>query len=152
MEAVGNWDMPRADVQLRCRVAIVLALLTCCRCGGTPLAPSTSLVGDWSGRDVPLHFAFLRMRFTQQGSTISGVACYDDAGVGVFKDVSVSVQYPTISFDVALSNPTLSRARFSGQMAADGSIRGLFGFRDLPGSQMTLNRVIGTTSGELCPP
>jgi hypothetical protein len=44
----------------------------------TPIVPSSSMVGDWSGRVAPFHFAYLEMRITQHGSSIDGVACYTD--------------------------------------------------------------------------
>jgi hypothetical protein len=83
---------------------MMIAVLACCRCGA-PLAPSSSLVGDWSGRVAPLHFAWLSIRFTQQGSTITGVACYQDPegaadGKGIlFSSVPVTVDYPDITVE-----------------------------------------------------
>jgi hypothetical protein len=124
------------------QVAIVTAFLACCHCGA-PLAPSSSLVGDWAGRVAPAHFATLSIRFTQQGSTISGVACYEDPegaadGKGVlFTGVPVTVNYP----DITLENQSGSfRFWFDGHMTSGGSIQGQSGSAPGSGYPMSIER------------
>jgi hypothetical protein len=121
---------------------MVIAFLACCRCGA-PLAPSSSLVGDWTGRVAPAHFAWLSIRFTQQGSTITAVACYqdpegapDNRGI-LFSGVPVTVHYP----EITLENPSGSfRFWFAGRMTSDGSIQGQSGGAPGTGSPMSLAR------------
>jgi hypothetical protein len=56
-------------------IGSMFALIACISCG-SPLPPSSSAVGDWEGRDAPLHFEYLHIRFTQQGTNLQGIACY----------------------------------------------------------------------------
>jgi len=123
--------------------AMMIAVLACCRCGA-PLAPSSSLVGDWSGRVAPLHFAWLSIRFTQQGSTIAGVACYQDPegaadGKGIlFSSVPVTVDYPDITVEAQIGS---FRFRFAGRMTSDGTIQGQSG--GAPGTRYPMSLVRG---------
>ena len=104
------------------RLAVVIACVACSTCG--PTIPSSSLVGDWTGRVAPLHFVTLEMRFTQQGSSRTGVACYMDPegstdGKGIaFSNAPVSIDLPNVS--VTMQNWPLS-FWFGGQLQSDGS-------------------------------
>jgi hypothetical protein len=81
------------------RIAVKSTLVTLLLCGTgcNPLAPS-EMVGDWSGRDVPLHFAYVEIRFQQNGSEISGTACYFDGDLLEFTGVPVTVDGSRVTF------------------------------------------------------
>jgi len=123
---------------------LILVLLIACGGCGAKLAPSSSIVGDWSGRVAPLHFAHLSIRFIQQGSEITGIACYQDPegaadGKGIlFRDAPVSVDYPNVSLSVG-SPASFS---FSGRFQPNGELKGSSGNGNSRGSgyPMTLGR------------
>jgi hypothetical protein len=109
-------------------ILIAVLMIACCRCGPT-LAPSSSIVGDWTGRVAPLHFAWLSIRFTQHGSQITGIACYQDPegsidGKGIlFRDVPVSVDYPKVFLIDARSGFS-----FTGRFQPNGELEGTSGY------------------------
>jgi len=112
------------------RVVVVVACFMSSTCG-PPTVPSSSIVGDWSGRVIPLHFAYLEMRFTQQGSSITGIACYMDPegstdGKGVvFSNAPVVIDNPQVSVSAPwFGGP--SQFWFRGQFQLDGTISGLY--------------------------
>jgi hypothetical protein len=108
---------------------VVVLLITCWGCGSS-LAPSSSIVGDWSGRVAPFHFAWLSIRFTQQGSEITGIACYQDPegstdGKGIlFRGVPVSIDYPNVSVSVGTPVWFSFSGRFQPNGELDGTSRG----------------------------
>jgi hypothetical protein len=75
----------------------VVAALVLCSTGCNPLSPS-EIVGDWSGRDVPLHFAYVEIRFQRNGSAVSGTACYIDGDLLEFTGVPVTVDGARVTF------------------------------------------------------
>ena len=87
------------------------------------------MVGNWSGRVAPLHFAYLEMRITQHGSSVTGVACYMDPegatdGKGVlFSNAPVVIDNPNISVS-GQSGPLTFE--FQGQFQKDGTISGQY--------------------------
>src|SRR5262245_46496115 len=104
------------------RFTVAIALLVCAGCG-SPMAPST-VVGDWTGRVAPLHFAWLSIRFVQQGRTISGIACYQDPegaadkkGI-LFRDVPVTINYPQVMVQTETGS---FRFWFSGRFDSDAT-------------------------------
>ncbi len=96
---------------------VVLVLIACATCG-SPLPPSSSAVGDWEGRDAPLHFEYLHIRFTQQGNNLLGTACYTSDVHLVFGGVPAQVNYPHVS----VSAP--NGFTFVGEFQANGTISG----------------------------
>jgi len=98
-------------------IGLMFALIACMNCG-SPLPPSSSAVGDWEGRDAPLHFEYLHIRFTQQGSNLQGMACYTSDVHLVFSGVPVLVNYPRVS--VSAPNGFM----FVGEFQANGTISG----------------------------
>ena len=124
---------------------IIVAVLAVSHCQA-PTSPST-LVGDWDGRIVPFHFAHLTMRFTQTASGVAGVACYqdpegssDDVGI-LFKNVPVSISYPSISVQGVAGGVTFS---FSGTVTDNVTITGQYRYGNGPVSPMSL------TPGSYC--
>jgi hypothetical protein len=96
----------------------MFALLVGCVDCGAPVPPSSSAVGDWEGRDAPLHFEYLHIRLTQQGSNLQGTACYTSDVHLVFSGVPVLIHYPRVS--VSAPNGFM----FAGEFQANGTISG----------------------------
>ena len=116
---------------------------TLCSSGcSNPLAPS-KIAGDWSGRDVPGHFAYIEIRLAQQGSGMVGTACeFDGVSLG-FAGVPVTVDHSTVTFTVypGSANPQT----FVGRFTSDGKqLKGSFTTRP-PYTDIVLER-----GGNLC--
>ena len=77
--------------------------------------PSTVLNGVTA---APLHFEYLHIRLTQQGSNLQGTACYTSDVHLVFSGVSVVIHYPRVS--VSAPNGFM----FAGEFQANGTISG----------------------------
>jgi hypothetical protein len=104
----------------------------CCSACSSPLPPSSTIVGDWSGRVSPAHFESIQIRFEQRGSTLVGTACHVSDAHLSFADLPVAVDYPRVSFTVDAQHlrpgisPTLVGMSFSGSFRADDTLRGSF--------------------------
>lgn len=105
------------------RVLMVAACAAFTSCG-PPTVPSALLVGDWNGRVAPEHFRTLAIRFTQEGSAITGRACVVDGNELIFRDAPVGVDNPNITIDVVAGQ---SRFVFKGVVDATGTIAGASG-------------------------
>ena len=116
------------------RIAMVVALLPFCGCSRS-LEPSL-IFGDWSGRDVPAHFAYIEIRFERDGNDITGKACrFDGVSLG-FTDSPVTVDGRRITFSVPVgSRPKVFRGEFD---SAGTQING--GWTDSPQTRITLKR------------
>jgi hypothetical protein len=61
-------------------------------------------VGKWSGRVAPLHFSYLDISFTQEGTRIVGTACrWDGSVVPPYVSATgwtVFVDYPDVSIPI----------------------------------------------------
>ena len=101
---------------------LMTALIGCVSCGPM-LPPSSTAVGDWSGRNAPLHFAYFWLRITQQGNRLQGTACYTSELDRVFGGVPVAIDYPNIS----VSGP--DGFSFIGKFQNDGTVSGSLRFR-----------------------
>jgi hypothetical protein len=101
------------------------------------------MVGDWSGRVVPFHFAYLEMRITQQGSSVTGVACYMDPegstdGKGIlFSNAPVVIDNPNVSVTTQSGDFTF---HFNGQFQSNGTIAGQYQSGSSNVIAMTLSR------------
>jgi len=123
--------MSVAKVRLNRLVALAA---TCCglTCGGSsPLPPSSSIVGDWSGNVGIAHTDDLQLRFQQNGTSIEGIACRWDDGVLLFSGVPVRVTYPNVLFTVLPQNTEPCCAFYAGKqffarLMADGTLSGGF--------------------------
>jgi hypothetical protein len=122
-------------------VFIAWALIACSGCR-TNLPPSSSVIGDWSGRVVPNHSANLMLRLTQGGPDLVGTACYQDTegpGNGVrFSGVPVQVSYPNAYLAVPMGSD-LAGWSFIGAFTSDGMLTGHYAQGNV-GSDMVLTR------------
>lgn len=61
------------------------------------LSPQWTVTGSWAYRSGKFAYWFLELE--QQGDTITGIACYGDAGA-LYRNVPVSGQFPRITGQV----------------------------------------------------
>jgi len=123
------------------RVVGGLALLSLALGCGNPLEPSL-VVGDWSGRNVPSHFAYIQIRFERQGTGLVGTACSFDGPYLSWTGVPVTINDREISFRVTHSSGSTSV--FRGEFNEEGTaING--SWDSSTGSKVTLQR-----GGNLC--
>jgi hypothetical protein len=99
----------------------LVAALVVCSTGYNPLSPS-EMVGDWSGRDLPLHFAYVEMRFQRNGSAVSGTACRYDGDLLSFTGVPVTVDGTRVTF--AAYPATSTEQVFEGRFTDDDTLKG----------------------------
>jgi len=137
------------------RAWIALVLLPTSGSCGSPAAPSTptTVVGDWMGQVAPLHTAYLSIRFTQQSSGVTGVACYQDAEIagngntGIrFSNVPVTIAYPRITVQAP------DGFRFEGTFTSDGTISGSSGTNNYPMSILRGGNYCGLSLGDAARP
>jgi hypothetical protein len=96
---------------------ILATLLLCGNGCSSPVAPS-AIVGDWSGRDVPAHFAYIQIRFERHGSGVSCTACrFDGVDLG-FSGVPVHVDGSRVTFTAYPEEPNAHT--FIGRFTSDG--------------------------------
>jgi hypothetical protein len=90
---------------------------------GSPLPPSSSVLGNWESTELAGHSDSLGMHLQQDGSQIQGVACYAEGPYIIFTGVPVRVDYPNVSFVVPGSGTT-----FVGAFTSGGAIHGYLRF------------------------
>ena len=93
------------------RLALGVALIASTNCGLWPTGPSRSLAGSW--RSPGGRASTFELSITQDGDTISGVACNTDSGFLLFRDAPVRGDYPDVSFTAP------NGATFSGRFEDD---------------------------------
>ena len=128
----------------RSRLVVVVWVTTLSFGCSSPLKPSL-ITGDWSGRDVPSHFAYIEIRFEQQGSQVVGTACSYDGPYLNWTGVPVTVDDRRITFSVRTSAGTtrVFRAEFNEEGT---SLKGSWVSQaGQSGSEVTLQR-----GGSLC--
>lgn len=111
-----------------CRASFGALVLAAACDSGAP--PSSSVVGDWSGRVAPAHFDTLMIRLQQSGGRLTGTACFDSSGIRVFHDAPVTVDYPNVRVEVLPENTQACCAAFAGwlfvgQFTKDGLLDGV---------------------------
>ena len=80
------------------------------------------MVGDWSGRDVPLHFAYVEIRLQRNGAAVSGTACYFDSDLLEVAGVPVTVDGARVTFT---GYPGTSAEQvFAGRFTDDETLKG----------------------------
>jgi hypothetical protein len=95
----------------------IVGLLMACACWSgcgerTVLPPSSIAVGDWAARLPNTHTGSLMLRLQQDGSTIRGTACEEDAGFVGFRNAAVTVNYPQVT--IAFTPETEFCSSFAG--------------------------------------
>ena len=120
---------------------IVATLMLCSSGCSNPLAPS-AILGYWSGRDVPAHFAHIQIRFERQGSGISGTACRFDGVNLTFSGTPVAVDGSRVTFTPFPGEP--NAPTFVGRFTSDGkTLKG--SWTRSPSQEIVLER-----GGNLC--
>jgi hypothetical protein len=97
----------------RTLVLFAIGIATACD-GGAP--PSSSVVGDWTGRVAPAHFNYLSVRVQQSGGRLTGTACYESNGYLAFRDAPVTINYPDVRVVVSIENAEACCGGFAGWM------------------------------------
>lgn len=78
------------------RLVLEVAVIASFSCGIWPTGPSRSVAGNWSAPGE--RFTSYQLSLTQDGDTISGVACRSYMGLLVFAGAPVNGDYPRIRF------------------------------------------------------
>lgn len=121
------------------RVALSMGLLVLALgagCGSNPLAPS-DVLGDWTGKDLGGHFAWLEIRFERQGSGIEGKACALDGLHLSYTDVPVILDGRRVSFRRV--NAIGQSVTFRGEFDSDGT-KIVGGWSNVRDTEVTLVR------------
>lgn len=94
---------------MRIKLSIVLTMALGFSACDLLTGPSGSAVGSWRAPGIGHSGHYFELSLTQDGDTVSGVACSGDAGFLLFEGAPVSGELPTVTFVV----PT-GGARFAG--------------------------------------
>jgi hypothetical protein len=109
---VRTWDVRTAG-------AGVLALaITACHHGVTFPMDGTWARGGISGD----HFGQVVMQIADDGTRVTGVACYWDSGYVIYSDVPLTGRYPRVSYSVAV--PGGGEGHFDGGIISPDEIHG----------------------------